>query len=493
MTERKTALQKQRARAKKFSLIRRVVVYATMTLCVLAFSTVVLLLMLGYRFNKDNGTIQQGGLVQFISQPSSATVTVGNATLANKTRSKITLYPGEYEVKMDLKGYDTWKKTVQIKPDTVLWLNSARLLPTNLQTTEVKQYPTLGSSLMRPGGSFIAVVPKADEPTIELVKITSDTPSYQTLQIPEGSYHSGSTHIFTLEKWSGNDSTLLLKHVYDDKTEWLAVRRDAPDKPRVVPSLENATATKVIFDPRTDGKLLALYSDGTLQSIPTSPTDENVKTLLSNVATFSTVSDQIVYTTVAQDATVSTGYFSLGSEKGRLLASYNATEPVRIAGGRYFNDFYFATSVGSALTVRQTNTLPSSESDEPIEFSTVTKQSLIEPPVHLTFRAGGRLVVAQQSKAMQIYDMELSKLLHTPIVDALQPVINEIDWLDEFHYLHDSGDKARLYEYDGTNQRVIAAVAPGFGVGFSPTDKFFYSVKKTPEGYALQRTLLLVP
>lgn len=493
MTERKNTLHKQRARAKTFSLVRRVIVYTTMTLCVIAFSTVVVLLMLGYRFNRDNGTIQQGGLVQFISQPSGATVTVGNATLANKTRSKITLYPGQYEAKMELKGYETWKKTVQIHPDTVLWLNSARLLPTNLQTTEVKQYPTLGSTLMRPGGSFIAVLPKADEPTIELVKITSDTPSYTTIKLPEGSFHDGTTHAFTLEKWSGNDSTLLLKHVYDDKTEWIAVRRDSPDKPRVVPAQETSTATKVIFDPRTDGKLLALYSDGVLQSIPTSPADENVKTLLDNVATFSTVSDQVLYTTLAQDNTVSTGYFSLGGQKGRLLASYSADEPVRIAGGRYFNDFYFATSVGSALTVRKTNTLPASESDEPIAFTTTTKQSLVEPPTHLTFRAGGRLVVAQQPKAMQIYDMELSKLSQTPLVDTSQAVVNELDWLDEFHYLNDSGDKARLYEFDGTNQRVIAAVAPGFSAGFSPTDKFFYSVKKTSEGYALQRTLLLVP
>ena len=78
-----------------------------MTTAVVGLSIILLFLMLGYRFNKDQGTITQGGLVQFITTPPGARVTVGSAQLANITPSKITLTPGTYGVSMERNGYHT--------------------------------------------------------------------------------------------------------------------------------------------------------------------------------------------------------------------------------------------------------------------------------------------------------------------------------------------------------------------------------------------------
>jgi hypothetical protein len=65
-------------------------VYALMAVAVVVTVAALVLVMLGYRFNRYDGTIEQGGLVQFDSKPSGATVMLDDITLANRTASKVT-------------------------------------------------------------------------------------------------------------------------------------------------------------------------------------------------------------------------------------------------------------------------------------------------------------------------------------------------------------------------------------------------------------------
>ena len=98
-------------------------VYGIMILAVVAIVAVLVLVVQGYRFNRYDGKLEQGGLVQFDSQPSGATVSADNSVLANKTASKIVLSAGNHTVTIGKDGYSTWKKDVVVKPGTVLWLN----------------------------------------------------------------------------------------------------------------------------------------------------------------------------------------------------------------------------------------------------------------------------------------------------------------------------------------------------------------------------------
>lgn len=87
------------APSKRRQLITRIVVYSLMTLGVVSLVTFLVFIMLGYRFNRDTSSIQQGGLVQFASRPTNASVTIGNAKLGDLTPSKITVNPGNYDVR----------------------------------------------------------------------------------------------------------------------------------------------------------------------------------------------------------------------------------------------------------------------------------------------------------------------------------------------------------------------------------------------------------
>lgn len=67
-----------------------------MVLSVISIVVVLILITQGYRFNHFDGKLEQGGLVQFNSRPTGATVSVDGMALANRTASKITLSTGPH-------------------------------------------------------------------------------------------------------------------------------------------------------------------------------------------------------------------------------------------------------------------------------------------------------------------------------------------------------------------------------------------------------------
>ena len=136
--------------SKRSQLIQRVVVYSAMTIGVVVLVTFLVFIMLGYRFNRDTSSIQQGGLVQFASRPIDASVTVGNAKLTDLTPSKITMNPGTYDVKMSKKGYQDWTKNVDVCSGEVLWPNYAQLVPNNVATEGLTTFDAIAGMKSSP-------------------------------------------------------------------------------------------------------------------------------------------------------------------------------------------------------------------------------------------------------------------------------------------------------------------------------------------------------
>ena len=114
-------------------LMQRIVVYSLMTLSVIGLVVVLVFVMLGYQFNSDDGKIEQGGLVQFDSQPSGAEVTIDGAAFSTRTASKTTMTAGQHYITMNREGYTPWQKSITVVPGSVLWLNYTRLVPTELE------------------------------------------------------------------------------------------------------------------------------------------------------------------------------------------------------------------------------------------------------------------------------------------------------------------------------------------------------------------------
>ena len=120
--------------SKKRELATRIAVYSLMSTAVVAVVVLSLLYILGYRFDSSRHRVEQSGLVQFVTQPSGATVEVDGRALSQKTTAKESVSPGGHEFVMWREGYETWRKTLDIKAGTLTWLNYARLIPKSVRS-----------------------------------------------------------------------------------------------------------------------------------------------------------------------------------------------------------------------------------------------------------------------------------------------------------------------------------------------------------------------
>lgn len=467
--------------------------YTFMVLVVLLLTVALVLLLLGYRFNSQSGTLVQGGLVQFISQPSGARVTVGSAQLANTTRSKITLNPGSYDVTMTLDGYQPWKKRATVKAGAVLWLNSAHFVPLKPQTKSIKSYLSLSSMSVRPGGQYVALVENTAAPEVDVAKITGDTPEITKLTLPTSLYTAAtSTHAFSLGEWSSDDQYVLVKHMYDDHVEWIAVDRTDVTKSRLIPGTKDSYPVEVIYDPRNSDHVLVRSNTGTVSDVNLSD-GTSAALPVSGVQTMDAWGSNVFYTAIDSDGkTTSTAYLTLGSAAPRVIQSYDMSQPVHFSGGQYFGSYYFATSVGKQTTITSLTNLPDSASTDPLQSEVLHVVAAPSNVGDVDFKSGGRFVTITTGVSQVVYDIELDTESTVPIVGLTQPLATPLEWLDEYHFWSDSNGSMRQYEFDGSNQTDIVKVAPGFKAVYSQDDKYLYTIGKTSDGYQLQQTKMII-
>lgn len=467
----------------------RAFIYSLMTLAVIILVTFLVFVMLGYRFNRDTSTIQQGGLVQFASRPIDSAVTIGKAKLTDLTPSKITINPGNYDVSMTKAGYQSWNKRVDVRAGEVLWLNYAQLIPSTVDTKQQTRFNAVAGVKSSPNGDRFAILGDATKPVITFVDVTGDAPKQTTLTIPTAALPEGKTPTYTLGDWANDSDRLLLTASYDQTVDRLVVDRRDADKTVNVSRSYQADIVEAVFDPRSSERLIVRNAAGDVSLIDTT-SDAPLKAIASSVTSMSMYgSDAVMLVQAEADGTQSVGYVSLGSDTVRTLRRVSSTEKTIVAAATYFSEPHLAISVGAKLDVYSIRSLPSSDSDATISMSRQFSSDLPAAASFLSVRSGGRFVVAQYAGGVQTYDVELDKQTITSLKSS--PDI-ELRWLDRYHFYLTSGTDLTVMEFDGGNPHVITGLTTRFDAVQSDDGRFIYSINATDSGFVIQQSRIIL-
>lgn len=481
--------------SKRKQLVQRVAVYGLMTVSIVALVVVLVFVMLGYQFNKADGRIEQGGLVQFGTQPAGATVSIDGSDFGTRTPSKTTMLAGQHVVGMNLKNYEIWQKSVDVPAGGVLWLNYARLVPRVLTPGSVADFGTVSSTSTSPNKRWLAIKNEAETPVIQLADLSRDTVAMTKLTISATSFTPaavGAKDSFSIEAWDPSSRYLLIKHNYGTGlSEWLVVdTRDATNTSNVTQLLA-INASKLQFS-NSNSRVLYGLIDGDIRKI-----DLDAQTisapLVRNVDEFSLYDRAtVVYTSRLVDGQRTAGYYNDGASKPRAVRSYSDTGkvPLHFALGKYYDSTYVAIAYGDAVEILK-GTLPSSESDETSSLKAVATMTIPSGVQELSIITGGRFIVAQHGAAYSVYDLELSKMTTTRLKSGKVPK-DKLNWADGYHVLDDQSGTVRMYEFDGANQYDIMPVVPGFSATLSPSGKYFYGITKDAKGYHLSRVQMVL-
>lgn len=460
-----------------------------MSIGVLSVVTLLVFVMLGYRFNKETSTIQQGGLVQFNSRPGNASIRIGRADLTDLTPSKITVNPGDYTVQMQRDGYLPWTKDVTVVAGKVLWLNYAQLIPNNITHKVSDEFDSVAQAKASPDGKYLAVLAKASDPTLTMVRV--DGSRIERTNIAIESSRTGTN--YQVRDWSSDSDRLLITASKAGQTRWLLAKRDAKEADDIidVTAKYGSSLKDIRFDPRGSDRLVTRSSDGDLRLLNIGG-DALSSIIVSDVEAYSFYGDDhIMYVSKVDAASKSLGYVSFGSTGSpRELKRIETTEPVKVAAASYFGDPYLSVSVGKVVETYQLRSLPGSESSNAVTMETIASRTLPTAPRYLSIHSGGRFVIMQYAGGFAAYDIELDK----DTLTSLKGIgTKELRWLDRYHPYVTDGKQLMVMEFDGANQHPITPLTTQFDAVQTSDGKYIYSLQKTDDGtYELRRSQIVL-
>lgn len=467
-------------------------IYAFMTLCVVTIVTILVLVVLGYSFNQKEGTLTQGGLLQFASKPTGASVLINEAPLTSRTNTKATVVAGHYSVQFDRTGYRPWRKSIEITPGQIGWINYARLIPEKLTPEPIREFESVTGALTSPERNWMLLQLASDKPVFELANLQGDTVRYTTFTVPEQSYTAPVTESpqrFSIEAWSHNEAAVLLKHTYDEnKQEWIVVPRDNPSQSIAINSTFGIDPSTVVFAGE-GSRLLFVQTNDIVRRINLD--DQTLsRPLASSVDSFTGYDEKtIAFVSRADDnAQRAVGYSTTDLSRQQTLATYPAdSTPLHIVMAEYFNRRYVSVVHGTTLTIDY-GRLP--QGNDKGEVKRFTQQTVVEGITRLAASENGRFITMEIPGGYAVYDLELKKFDKTAWA---KPSTNQhaMRWLDEYTVWSDNDGQLRFYDFDGGNQQTIMPVAEGFSAAVSPNDKFVYGIAKTDKGFAFNRVRLI--
>lgn len=465
-------------------------IYGLMVIAVLSIVAVLFLIIQGYRFNRYDGKIEQGGLVQFNSRPTGASVSVDGMVLSAQTASRITLTSGTHDITMTRDGYTTWKKTVDVKAGSVLWLNYAQLIPTAPTISTAATLRGSVTPLTTPNYKELALVEVATEPNITLVTLDTDSPRTTRLEIPATAYTApaeGESSEFSLMSWDKSGRYLLVKHVVGAKTEYLSVDTDDAARSRDLSTSLGVEIADVKYSYADSATAYILTSSHELRRADLNQTTISGP-LATNVAEFA-MTDQttMTFSTLPDEAGARTvGYVSAGQTVAKQIQKFDdiGTTPLHIATGTYYGDRYVAIAHGNTADI-YTGSLPSSDSTAALSLKKYANFSIDGGAEHLGFSPDQyRFVYASNGATVMTYDLELKKSAR---VTLQAPLDGDVVWMDGYHIISTAGGNGYYYDFDGTNGQLFASGTLAQPATLASGEKYIYYFVQADGGVKLQR------
>lgn len=485
--------------SRRRQLFIRTAVYTLMTVSVVVVVTVLMLIVLGYSFNRQAGTIEQGGLLQFASSPSGATVTLNSQRLSSRTPSKSYVEASSHHVQMELAGYRPWQKTVSVGAGSIAWLNYARLIPEKITTTPLVAFPELTASMATENGEWMLLQGAASSPEFTLMDLRQAEPKQSQLALPETLYtipdDEGVPQEFTLMRWSENGRQALIRYTYgapeEQKREWLVVDRADVSRSVNVTTSFAVDMQEVLFGD-SDGRHLYVHvaNEDNVRSIDLD--DQTIsRPIAANIAQFSVFDERtVLFSTKPDDAGArSLGYVTEDMKAAQVVRSFAAegTAPY-MAFGEYYGNRYVAIVADGVLEVLKGNP-PSASSEGTLR--SIFSRTIAPGAQSVEFSESGRFAVVQRADGFTTYDIEQQKFDETQLKNATAST-RPLTWLDRYMLWSDRGGMLRFYEFDGANQNDIVPVVEGHAVALRDGGKLLYTIGMGEDGVALQRSQLTV-
>lgn len=491
----------------KTKKIRNARIIATdifMLIAVIAIVFIMMLVAMGFSFT-DNGRIEQSGLVEISSRPSSAKVTIDGKELFSTTEVNKLLATGSHDIKITKTGYDTWNYTINIEAGLTTTIDWVRLFPLNPEIANVDTFDKklAIASVSESRRSILVAEDKAttfsvlnlqDEKLKEVAKI-----KFQDLLGELGEGETAATaNDFKVVAWNGNDTRILVSHQKGDTNEWIIVNTSEPTKSINITKLYNKDFTKLLFANDAATNLWALTAEGELSELNTNSTAApiavatNVKQMINNGDTVIYVapSKDLVFdsygnetsstkTTESEEdtesdikaATDKIFVYNEGEIDSTAIADLGSANPtVVLDTGTYWSKDWLVYNLNDKLIIRK-GSYPIYNKTQDSDFAIVKEVELGYVPSIATHNSDQRIIVAANGADIYTYD-----IIYTTERKYQSDIeLTNLNWLDDFLYWQSKDKTIVVRDFNGDNRReLLSDVLEELPITISANNRYLY-------------------
>ena len=489
-------LYKMNKKSRKKSIAKRAVIYSVITTATIVITVLLVIFTLGFRFDLSLNKVERTGLVQFGSSPSGAISMVNGKAVQLRTPNKEVVNAGTHDFSMERDKYQSWNKTLNIKPGMLRWLNYAILVPSEIETTPMLSFETISALKATPEKKDILVLRDNTVPNFDLVDIRGTEVKSKQIILPAEVYSQADipeiSHRFEMTEWDSGGRYILLKHYYADSSEWIVFDTQNVASSQNLTTHFDIVMSKVKFIDTSGNKFYVLNNtDIRKLDLSNSTISHPIVTKVESFILYDK-SNLVYIGETGQNETLRrvVGTYRDGDKSSHQVKSFNIDQQdIKIATTKYFNEDYIAILNSKVLYLYKGN-FPT-DGNNGINLKTTMTLGLDEIPQEVSFSDSGQYLLMSNGTNFVSYDLEYQSVAKFNINAAADDF--NYDWLNSTHIWSSSEGKISIREFDGQNSHEIATASGNYGAIFTSNKKYIYTVANAEDGsLSLQRSLMIL-
>jgi len=461
----------------------------------IAISTMILLYE-AYGFGLDkHGDVIQKGFVFVSSQPAGSQIRLNGQLNSSQTNARLSLVSGSYVLQISRTDYRSWQRPITVEGGSVTRYDYPFLFPNKLTSAAVKAYDSApGLATQSPDRRWLLVQQPGSTTDFEVYDLKNPKTAATTISVPSSIVTSGTAQSWQLMEWADDNQHVLLKHIYDDKSEFIVLNRtDASQTANLNTDLK-ATPTRINLINKKYNQYY-IY-DAPNQVIQTATlSDTTPKPFLQHVLEYKSYgSNVMLYASSNASGTAKVSIDLLQDGKTYSLREVAANSTYLLNLTQYNGSWYVAIGASSESKVYVYKN-PVTQLNS--RLGTLVPIYLLKTanPNYLAFSDNTQFIMDENGSQFSVYDAENDKgysynagaPLDTPQVHAT--------WMDGNRLVYVSNGKLVVFDYDHANPQTLMAANSGYPAFFDPAYKFVDALAPTATNgqVTLTTTPLLTP
>lgn len=452
-------------------------------------------------FNYKNGQVIQDGMIYLSSTPNPAQIYVNGALYGNNTNTRILLQAGTYTFKIQRSGYQSWQRTVIVPGGQIVYYEYPFLFASSLTTSTLKNYaspPALTTQSL--DQHWLVVAQPGSLSSFDLYDLTNNPlQPATTISLPAGLMSvPASSQSLQVVGWANDNSHVLLKHVYDNNTEYILMDISSP--------AQSVNLTKLLSLP-TSGIDLQLSNEQSDQYLVLNTTTDTLykasqstpqlQLYMTKVLAYKSYNtNTLLYVTPDIDKSSQVDIDIYDGSNSYTIRHEAANTNYLLNLTTYNGNLYVATAASSENMAYIYEDPVSEITNQQIGIAVPIEAFHLTAPNYLSFSNNAQYILFENGIHLAVYDAENTQGFTYTAPSSLDSPQTHAIWMDGAQLIYVSKGQIISFDYDGNNRQALVSADPQYIPYFDPNYKFLLTLVRStadPSQELLTSTPLRVP